>query len=1213
MSVGRDMINGRTGSNGVSQVKSPLPHTNGTVNAGASKGPAEQASSIKQPEKKAVATNGMMARANVSQPTAGLEMDKLPEEILEMLRRIPDDVYVPMSRLVDRAARSCWSDLSNLLHDLAKMQIRPPTEVTDRIVGEQNTPNDTSESNRKKKYMMWNFAENHKRALIKLLVILQWSAKTDENKATIALNFYLHELRSSFLNASDMMSKWIEWINSRQDASPDLDTAAEILTAGRIATLPDLGYIDEQEMTPKQMLSTIRRLNTVLNIRMMAEDGIPVPLSNWRIHDGRVTFSVRHEFDLALSVMEEDLDSKFRTVDVSFNFWPAPAISQSLHDEILIITNNQLLEKGLEGAYRFLHDLTLSQKLKELHRQALDLARGLWLGHLHVEMLKRTLIVQYWARRPASKSWIEITINSGRIDRSGEVAEYPIPYLNLRWMRNGKLVSENEINMDLVHLSFDSILNQVVAYHTNSIFDAIYDKLLLTPLFTSNALDLEQSSSLVDGHDCGLSIELSKMESIQLALDPVGGTMVISPASERTNRLQSELTRSKNLVDDFSSKFPALRCGIAQAILTRAISASSWQNLPGRKPSLNEVRELLSASTLRAAFFRQPGWSESWMLAASFGADGDLWWLVYEPDTGRRIVQPLPLGPTHLQRSFSFDYFEALAKQTAAMITLQVNQRSVRELGLGNILPEARRPEDTYMKVQLDKKENFTSVNQDIIVSFWSSKRASSEYVLVVLAGLIASKETLSRLASAGLDQSITVRPGKRLLQLRLPCAVGEVKMDTMLARLHYIDDLINCIKLVHDSKTLKMQRLTLQEIVIDYHIRESSNLGLALLFESTDSQSKVRLLPEGNSPHCLISEHVGPALSRGQGPLSERLSALLATLRFTLPLVNCLQYLQGLTDAQEVPEMASLKLEESRKWLRIHVMSRDMVRFGLHFFTTNSAFKHDVDGPETPENMLVRLEIEPQASGGASKLGWIVRPAVEEFKTYTRPSFTSQALRERLKETIWTSKDTNWIGMDNAAKCQVTEPHHLIIALHNNILDWLQQAVTKQAEVPAGKQSLQNSTPAAGGKQNNASNTNQNQTVQNKQQVQPNQGKQIQQPQTNKQQLPQAQPNKSQVQQPQPNQNRPQIPSSQHGMQAFQHGRPGNMGMNMNQNSNMGMNMNVNGTSRVMTAPPQQVRQQPTNVQQQRRPGQNPNIQNRGNNQGQRTQPNPRDVINLD
>lgn len=1199
-------MNGR--ANGVSQNKSPPSQTNGNVSAAAGKGPAEQATNVRQLDKKAIATNGTLQMGNISQSIPTLNMDQLPEEILEMLRRIPDEVYVPMSRLVDRATRSCWTDLANLLRELANMQIRSPSEITDRMVGEPNTPNDTSEANRKKKYLMWNFAETHKRALIKLLVILQWSAKTDENKATIALNFYLHELRSSYLNASDMMSKWIEWIVSRQDASPGLDTAAEILTAGRRAALPDLGYATERDMSPREMLSTIRRLNTALNIRMMAEEDIPTALRYWRVHDGRVTFSVSDEFDLALSVMEEDeIESKFRTVDVSFNFQPKPVMSQSLHDEILIITNNQLLEKGLEGAYRFLHDLTLSQKLKELHRQASTLARGLWFGHLQVELLKRTLIVQYWARRPSNKSWIEISINSGRLDQQGEAVEHPIPYLNLRWMRHGHLVSEHCVEMDLAYLSFESILNQVTAHHITSILDDVYDKLCTTTLFANNDLDLAQCTSLADGHDCSLSVELSKTENLQLALDPVSGSMVVSPASDRTNRFQSELARSKNLTEDFSARFGALRCGLAQAALTKAISISSWRHLPGRKPSYNEVKELFTPSTLRATFFKQADWSQNWMLAASFGLDGDFWWLVFEPESGANIVQSLPLDPTHRQPTFSIDYFEALAKQAAAMITLQANQRSVRELGLHNILPQTRKAEDAYMKVELDVKGSFTSIGPQIVISSMSSKRTSHAHILIVMARLIAPKETLSKLASAGLDQSITVRPDQRLLQLRIPCAVGETKVETILARLRYIDDLINCIKLVYGSSTLRMQRLALSEIVIDYDVRQGSNLSLALLFEATDAKSKVRLLPQDTNPHSLVAEHIEPTLSRGQEPLSQRLRSLLATLRLSLPLVNCLQYLQGLTDAQTVPAMAALHLRESRKWLRIHIMCRDMVRFGVHFFTTNPAFKHDVEGLETPENMLVRLEIEPQASIGGSHLSWVMRPAIEEFKTYTRPSFTSQALRERLKAEVWAGEDPNWIAMDDAAKCSVTEPHHLIIALHNTILTWLKGAVAKQEEAPAVNQSVQNATTTAAGKQNNTTSINQKQsslTNKQTQQNQANQTKLMQQVQ-NKPQIPQAQPNKSQVQQSQANQSRPQIPQHQQGINAYQHGRPSNM------------NMNTNGTSRVMTAPPQQVRPPQQNAQQQRRQGQNLNMQNRVNNlgqaQGQRPQPTPRDVINLD
>jgi len=1124
-------MNGHNSTNGVSQGRTPKPQANGYVTPSESSStPLPSAKALVQPSAMANGVSQTVQSISSSSQHFSLEMDQLPDEILEMLQKIPDDAYVATSRLVERAAQECWTDLVALLRDLAQIQNSD----------DMRSPEKRMLQERLKKQKLFDFAENHKKVLIKLLVILQWSPQSFENRVTIALNFYLHELRRSFIAANDQLFEWIKYIVTRHDAAPDLDTATTILSAGRIENLPDLGYAQQKELTDKQILSTIRRLNTILHVRMMSEENIPPPFSDWHIRDGRVTFKVSDEFDLAVSVMDEESNARFLMVDVKFNFWPAPSVSQDQLDQITNIVNAELAAKGLLGAYRFLHELALSQKIEELHVQALKMTQGLWAGHLSVELIKRTLVVKYWTRRSSSPSWIEIVLNSGRSNSDG----FPTPFIGLRWLRHKKLVTDHDIELDLVHLSFESLLNQVIAQHAAFIFDGIYDRLASSKIFADTELELEQFSSSNDAFDCSLTVGLSNMDSIHVTCDAVGGNIVLSPASDRANRFQQELARSTNIVEDFVQRYPALRCGLTQKTLAKSVQNTLLQSLPGRKPTYNQVKELFGPSALRASFFRRPEWSENWLLAASFGVDGDFWWLVSESSVGKHTVQKLRRGPIHLQRSLHLDYFDALATDAQTTIALQTTQQACDQMGIRTLLPDSNK-ETLAMKVQLSNDERLQSIGQDIIVASHSSKRASSTYNLVILAHLKASHDTQEALASAGLDSSIEVQPKKRLLTLRLACAVGENKMPAILTRLRSVDDLISCIKLVHGTKYLKLDRLTLQDIVISYHVGETTNLSLSLPLEGAQNASRLELLPKESNPHHLVSEHIRPSFGDDRVPLSQRLRKLLATLQMTLPLVNSLQYLQGKVDLQAVPAMAPLNVEESRNWLRMHVVVRDMVRFGIHFSAVNPAFRKDIQQQETPGNMLVRLEILPEAGESGSKLRWILRPAIEEFKTYHRPSFTNQDLKQRLEERIFSiSDDRGWLGMDTSASCLIADPYRLIIAVHDTILQWLKEDIAKQAEAP-------------------------------------------QQPISNKQDTgaPTATENQSQ--------SRPQIKQQSN---SFQQSRPSNL------------QQIPNGASRVMTAPPQQVRQPPSNTQ---RRG-NQNNQNRNNHQRPQI-PNPNDVINLD
>lgn len=1048
--LGNGNMNGHHNVNGVPQTKSPLPNANGN---NATKPVQPQHSSTKSLEKPLALTNGNAPTTpSFSNPQQSLaKMNEVPEDLMEMLRtRIPDDAYVPMARLISRAAKTCWSQLITVLNELAEIQPQDPQSVTKRMrPPDQSLINDDSVENQRKKLRLWNFAEDHKRALIKLLVILMWSSKSEDNKLTIALNFEIHAIRSAFSNANDKLSEWIVYIVSRQDACPDLDTALEVLATGRVAEVPDLGFAEEKTLSENQMLATIRRLNRALTARMVHEENLPFYMRNWRVHDGRITFKVSQEFELDLSIMDEDANAPFMLVDVRFGFRPRPPISDDVHDQITTITNQGLIEKGLQGAYEFLHQTCLTLKLKELHAQALSLTGGLWTGNIGVELLKRTLIVQYWTRRTSTKSWIEIGINSGRVKHDDIASQPTTSSLYLRWTKNGKLVTDHDIVLDLDHLSFESILNQVIAQHINSIFDGIYEKLIINELYAEDDLDLEQESSLIDAFDCGLRIGISKMDEIRLSCDPMAGTIVISPPTLRSNRMQHEMSRSRNVVDDFVARVPALRCGIAQTTLLDAMQGTSLQYLAGRKPSAAEVRSRFGPDALRAAFFKQVGWSNEWTLAASFGRYTDLWWLVHEPasEQSSSRVHRLATNPIHLQPSFSEEYFESIRTIANAELTMQVSRRALEEKSI--TAHEITEGGSARLSFSLANDQGLESIDTRIIAWPVSSKRAShNSAALLARVRLRASKSVLRNLASADLDPVITVHADKQLLLLSLSGRVAGNRVDELLDRLHYINDLISCIKLVDSVKKLSMKSLSMQDIVINYHTSPQAELGLKLFFNTAKSKARLQLLPADTNPHIIVSEHINHILSGSSATLSDRLRTILSLLTATLPLVSSLQYLQGLTDVSQVPKMSAIKLDESREWLKVHVMSRDMIRFGVHFYALTPKFKKDVEGEEVPPKLLVRLEIETTTNSSSSKQGWVVRPAIEEFRTYTRPSFTSQALAQRLKERVFSySNNQGWMGLGSAARCLFDNPYDVLVTVHDTLLEWLKEAATKKEE----------------------------------------------------------------------------------------------------------------------------------------------------------------------
>lgn len=192
----------------------------------------------------------------------------------------------------------------------------------------------------------------------------------------------------------------------------------------------------------------------------MTSDIIPFPLNEYQVHDGRVTFSVPGEFELDLSIAEEDVASQFYFIDLRFLFTPSSPIPKGrFFNELDSQINGILKMKGLTGCFDFIHNLVLVNKINILFKQAISLSRGQWTGALRVELLHRILVVHYWPDKSGPKSWLEIGAYSGRQQRQ------KVSYLGLRWVRGGKDCDSSQVHFDTETLSMESILRKIGRAH----------------------------------------------------------------------------------------------------------------------------------------------------------------------------------------------------------------------------------------------------------------------------------------------------------------------------------------------------------------------------------------------------------------------------------------------------------------------------------------------------------------------------------------------------------------------------------------------------------------------------------------------------------------------------------------------------------------------------------------------------------------------------
>lgn len=377
-------------------------------------------------------------------------------------------------------------------------------------------------------------------------------------------------------------------------------------------------------------------------MRLALHDSVPPPLRNYRVHDGRVTFTTSGEFELDLSVAEESKTSQFFFVDIRFLFSPSSPIPKGrIFNELDGKINDLLRDDGLAGCFQFLHGLVLTNKINILFKQAVDLSRGLWADALRIELLHRTLVVQYWPQRSGPKSWLEIGVKSGHRGGSSSDPKPGISHLGFRWMRDGQQVSSDAIRFNPGDLSMELILRSVIALHTSHLLSAAFTTLKKHVLFSNHTLSLQAQLSPTEPGDCRLDVQLTASRSLRVSIEPMSGSITMCRTPHVLERLDGDRGLYKSSIEEILSRVARLRCTTAVDEIDSGTKALGLESVNQRVLGL-DPRKLFPPGVMRTAFFTHRLWNRHWVAAATSSMDGDRWWLVQ-----LRPTQPTKMGQFH--------------------------------------------------------------------------------------------------------------------------------------------------------------------------------------------------------------------------------------------------------------------------------------------------------------------------------------------------------------------------------------------------------------------------------------------------------------------------------------------------------------------------------------------------------------------------------------
>jgi mediator of RNA polymerase II transcription subunit 14 len=1076
-----------------------------------------------QPQAKIMA-NGII-KSGLSDAAASKLLNGLkdmPPEIEEVAR----EYFVGLGTLISRSAQDSWNNLTTVISELSKVRIKPAAQPkiagTNTVATRNGPPQTNTTDNIEKKEKLLNFAKDQKDVFVKLLVLLDWSKDVEGVSRIIDLNRWLRDRISRYGEVATDIARMKRYLAFIQIPNPDLRTAVEILSGQTASGFSDLGYVPPKPLTNKQALKTLRSLNSLLCTRLTLHEDLPLQLQNYRVHDGRVTFYVKHEFELDVSVLSENFESQFCLADFRFIFSPAADLPAGrIFDDLAFAANDVLGKTGLMGCYEFLHEFTLSYKVNVLFKQALELLQGHWSGNLRVELIHRTLVIQYWTNRYEKKSWIEIGIKSGgRKRKAGQSDASKDLSIGVRWMHAGKEIEDADIELDVHHLSVETLLRQTIAQHTNRMFDKVFDNLTTVPLYEKGELRLDQSASATEPSDCSIELELARERILKVAIQTVTGAIVMTPTSGLCSQVEADLNRSRSIVEELPKRLSYLRIKTAEEDLISQAEATGWVILRSFVPSAAEKTKWFSPPVHRTMFLRCPHWEAGHMLAATHSAHGDEWWLLTQ-ENATWTSQLLRIESRHKERQITHAYMRSLQDYCSGVIVLQQNARRLNTMSikcaLGNIPPigtNSKLPHITldFQPARLDpilKPERLSKDwEQDQLGLSMDDKPTDDSYIrkVVTVKYLGQSLDTGAHLEVIGSTQhshvdenmlaylrqtihssTVTFRPKEENFSIRITAVIGKPAIEELLRRLLHLETIFACVKAVRDSPSAAITFLSLDSIAMRYRSGAATNLGIDIRFGTSSKPHSIELTPKGENPHDIIRQPLLELLSQPRQKFSASLASILPLLSSTHSLVMLFGELQS----EKWYETFGLEVEANTAHLlpRIHIMARHTTMFGIQLYAPNGFNPPAPSGPHRTTGMLVRFEMLPLTRRGQTK--WLLRPAIEEFESYSQPSYCCVPLKETLEQEIFkTTEPQGWQAIDSGAACGLNEPKPLLQATLRVVVEWMKDYSASETRnqvqaLPAAqteKLSVKNAAPVQPSQaQKTRPNTNTNRTSDNK------------------------------------------------------------------------------------------------------------------------------------
>ncbi|EFQ98916.1 RNA polymerase II transcription subunit 14 mediator [Nannizzia gypsea CBS 118893] len=976
--------------------------------------------------------------------------------------------FFPLAKGINRVVVQCWNDLLQLL-----------SELGDAHPNAQGGSSASNASNAKKSQIL-EFAQAKRAEFIKLLVLSQWGRQAVDVGRLIDLQFFIRQ-RYDLYNYTLFLAGNIKRdLFKAQMGNPDLETALEALSTGAVSALPALPFLPPGKLSPKDTLKTLRKINKLISIRLITHDSIP-DYATYHIHDGRVTFTIPNEIELDLSIAQETRNSQFFFVDLRFIFSPSSALSKGpVRDSLERTINTALMKSGIVGCCDLLHNLVLSQKIMTYFRQAIELARSHWGNNLRIELLHRTLVIQYWTNRPGPKSWIEIGTRRNKPQRRNRANQPDIPRLYVRWIRDNKEVSVTSKQLDGNIISVESILRRTISKHIHDIFFEVYTNLAASKLYGQGALFLGLNTSATEPGNCYLDVHLTRRKTLRLAIEPIGGIVALQTVPLSLNRHDVEPDSSKGLSVGTYERICRLRCLVAMEEAEGHGRVFGWKLIAPANVDMQSLRKVLPVNEIRnISLFQHKDWDPNWLVGFTSSIERDDWWVIRlqnraepqirSPGDGRLIQLQQAHAVTgqcgYASNKHRYRSFAKLANAISGMVVAHSNadcldtlklQHSPKienlVLGADNEVPETSvRFQASDLPGQLRVTSPLSSrgktIIRDTVYLAYEGINHRTREAIVVATGCFAVPVSHLRMARLASDSNITFKPRSRKFSIRFLTRTGVPIITQVFSWLQQLTNTVLALEYIYRKKFV-VTSISSSKISFTYP-SSNGDLRASISFQYIDTPTPLLL---SGSPQPTAKDD-GKPLARlrmslnlhGKNPhrrIMESLTAILndpsAGLGFTL---------EFLTLTLPLLEAVETILAESSD------RSRAVVRIAAR-----SAKVYHISYPFLQYRFHLTMKQRRQSTY------WLLRNG-------TMPSvrMSQVALESELTNKILKVNGDGWRGLGDGTMAEADKPVNLVMVLDNIIKTHVAQQRTQPEANGAGRAIMVDKTKREEGSQNSS------------------------------------------------------------------------------------------------------------------------------------------------